>query len=297
LIACPVHLHVLESSLVVVLSIFCLLLSIFSSHHQTNHVIFQFGGEAKFLPISLVVPSPTYAAQQLGDYVCVSNHPQHPLQMNLMDSTGWACNGAALAGGDTSGCISGCTDFFQTMGMKRFTCQQCDFDMCQSCVTTHLAEDQSRAVEKINSRPAMMLVSTHPHPLTRCSSSPPPQDHHQQQQHNTGVWGAGAGSELFALPISTNSNSNSNSTNANANAAISSVGASASSASASASSASAGLVCWTCAGSRRIGGCKAGLQPLSQSSADFFNKRYRCEQCDYALCKFCARFYEKTASS
>jgi len=40
------------------------------------------------------------------------------------------CSGTKQPGG----CRSGTTTFLQTMGMNRYNCEMCDFDMCQQCV-------------------------------------------------------------------------------------------------------------------------------------------------------------------
>ncbi len=55
-------------------------------------------------------------------------HP-HPLYL-IENDNGWICNGAMLPGG----CASGLTDFYQSYGMKRYSCRLDDFDFCEKCV-------------------------------------------------------------------------------------------------------------------------------------------------------------------
>ena len=62
----------------------------------------------------------------------VSVHP-HELELIEKDN-GWACDGIALSGG----CASGITGFYQTTGMKRFSCTQDNFDICEKCLQKYL---------------------------------------------------------------------------------------------------------------------------------------------------------------
>lgn len=56
-------------------------------------------------------------------------HP-HPLLKNRITTSGWACDKALLPGG----CLSGCTGYYQLEGKTRYTCQGCDFDLCEPCL-------------------------------------------------------------------------------------------------------------------------------------------------------------------
>lgn len=58
-------------------------------------------------------------------------HP-HQLKRSYV-SNGWACDGRSMVGG----CVSGCTDFGQLDGRKRFRCDDCNFDMCGPCARQH----------------------------------------------------------------------------------------------------------------------------------------------------------------
>ena len=54
----------------------------------------------------------------------------HPHELTISDSdNGWACDGKNTE----EGCLSGITDFHQTDGMTRYTCNSCDFDLCSAC--------------------------------------------------------------------------------------------------------------------------------------------------------------------
>ncbi len=62
---------------------------------------------------------------------CVTCHP-HPLYLVDQDN-GWACNGMMLP----EKCASGITDFYQTSGMKHYTCRLDDFDLCEGCINKY----------------------------------------------------------------------------------------------------------------------------------------------------------------
>lgn len=49
---------------------------------------------------------------------------------------GWACDGESFPGG----CKSGFVGFLQTLGIKRFRCNDCDFDLCLKCMNAYLQE-------------------------------------------------------------------------------------------------------------------------------------------------------------
>ena len=132
---------------------------------QTNYVTFHFSGNRKtFPPFNILIPSKSYDAHFLDDVVSVDVH-EHPLCGIITDSSGWACNGIY----NSAGCLSGCTGFYQSLGMRRFTCQGCDFDLCQPCVNAHYSKDQS-ACNDLLILPATVKVSSHQHPLT-CAPS------------------------------------------------------------------------------------------------------------------------------
>lgn len=64
---------------------------------------------------------------------------QHPLRaLRLSRDNGWVCDGAK--GGRR--CARGMLKTFQSRGVERFRCDECDFDMCDMCL---LREMDSRA--------------------------------------------------------------------------------------------------------------------------------------------------------
>jgi hypothetical protein len=50
-------------------------------------------------------------------------------------SSNWCCDNAEKFGG--KGCNSGLTDFGQAGDIKRFTCRQCEYDLCIKCAPMH----------------------------------------------------------------------------------------------------------------------------------------------------------------
>ena len=69
----------------------------------------------------------------LGDKYKVSVH-EHLL--TYIKKEGWACNGMSIAGGCKSKFTAG--GFEQTKGERRFTCSDCNYDLCQKCVEAYL---------------------------------------------------------------------------------------------------------------------------------------------------------------
>lgn len=62
----------------------------------------------------------------------VSCHP-HPLQfVSNNDPSGWACDARNIGG-----CRRGITDYHQTMGVPRYRCNGCDFDLCDVCIQAY----------------------------------------------------------------------------------------------------------------------------------------------------------------
>jgi len=53
----------------------------------------------------------------------------HLLDAQPPADTGWACD----CRGESFGCASGITDYFQSAGLKRYECRICDFDLCEKC--------------------------------------------------------------------------------------------------------------------------------------------------------------------
>ena len=65
----------------------------------------------------------------------ISEVHEHPLFfLDITMDNGWGCDGRKLPGG----CLSGITGFNQTIGIKRFRCEQCDFDLCENCMNYYM---------------------------------------------------------------------------------------------------------------------------------------------------------------
>lgn len=255
---------------------------------------FQFGGGNRFSPVQLLIPSPLYKTPFLPQFVDVTLHPAHSLTAVLVDGTGWACDNAVSVNHRTgtvsqknSQCLSGCTDFYQTMGFKRYTCQQCDFDLCQPCVYAHLKANQHRAEELVEEVDILVLTKVHQHPLYIAAY--PKKEKKKEDGHDE---------ESTTTAANNNNSNNKNSNNNNRNSSNSSssrckdVGVSYLNGSDSSTSTSS-IVQWQCAGSLLAGGCKAGLPALAHSSTAFYDQRYKCsnKSCHFELCKYCAMFY------
>merc|ERR1719199_2393109 len=86
--------------------------------------------ESKAMP-ALPADSPAMAMPepQAGPSTkfCPAGHPLNPL--GTTKDTGWLCSGTTQPGG----CRGGTTTFLQTMGMNRYQCEICDYDLCQQC--------------------------------------------------------------------------------------------------------------------------------------------------------------------
>ena len=92
---------------------------------------------------------------------------EHPLK--FLDTTmdnGWACDGRKL----TNKCFSGITGFKQTKGIKRFRCIQCDYDLCELCMKNYY--DQNYKIQNDNSNNRGLFLfqklyynKAHQHPL------------------------------------------------------------------------------------------------------------------------------------
>ena len=79
---------------------------------------------------------------------------------------GWGCNGRYLS----LKCFSGITDFHQTKGYKRFRCESCDFDLCLRCMRFYHDENFKIKDDSSNYRSFYLLykkyyTNVHNHPL------------------------------------------------------------------------------------------------------------------------------------
>ena len=99
---------------------------------------------------------------------------EHPLLfLDLERDNGWACNGRNFP----TKCFSGITDFDQTNKIKRFRCHLCDFDLCELCMKYYYDKNykysennQNQTYEKQIKKGIYLLnkryyTSVHKHPL------------------------------------------------------------------------------------------------------------------------------------
>ena len=80
---------------------------------------------------------------------------EHPLIfLDKSEENGWACDGKNLI----NKCFSGITDFYQSKGIPRFRCQECDFDLCENCMNYY----RKKKFYEMNKA---YKVNCHSHPL------------------------------------------------------------------------------------------------------------------------------------
>jgi hypothetical protein len=74
---------------------------------------------------------PDCVKENSAEFFDIGPYHQHKLKCINRDN-GWRCDGkqAAVFGE----CKSGISGFFQSIGLKRFRCEQCDFDFCEKCL-------------------------------------------------------------------------------------------------------------------------------------------------------------------
>ncbi len=92
---------------------------------------------------------------------------EHPLKfLDMTMNTGWICDGAKLP----NKCISGINDFDQTSTLQRFRCVQCDYDLCENCMDKYYDKNYAIKNDNSNNRDIYLLdkryyTSIHKHPL------------------------------------------------------------------------------------------------------------------------------------
>lgn len=77
-------------------------------------------------------PLPVAPIHIVKNIATVSVHA-HKLYLKNCDN-GWACDGRQLSGG----CKSNITDFYQTSGMERLSCDACNYDLCRKCTEAYI---------------------------------------------------------------------------------------------------------------------------------------------------------------
>ena len=79
---------------------------------------------------------------------------EHPLK--YLDTTmdnGWGCDGRKLP----SKCFSGLTGFRQSKDIKRFRCMQCDYDLCEKCMKNYYDKNYPIKNDNSNNRGLYLL--------------------------------------------------------------------------------------------------------------------------------------------
>ena len=92
------------------------------------------------------------------------NHPLKYLDTTM--SNGWRCDGIFLP----NKCQSGITDFHQTANTKRFRCIQCNYDLCDKCMNRYYDKNFVIKNDNSNNRGLYLFekkykTEVHKHPL------------------------------------------------------------------------------------------------------------------------------------
>jgi hypothetical protein len=85
-----------------------------------------------------------YTCEQCNVFYCVKcavnpntnfySHKHPHVLISIVRNNGWGCDLMH----DPEGCKSGINDFYQTEGMSRFRCEECDYDSCEKCLLAHI---------------------------------------------------------------------------------------------------------------------------------------------------------------
>eukprot|EP00833_Pecoramyces_ruminatium_P003638 jgi/Orpsp1_1/1177670/evm.model.c7180000062374.2 len=92
---------------------------------------------------------------------------KHPLKfLDVTMDNRWGCDARYLP----NKCFSGITDFGQTNGIKRFRCIQCDYDLCELCMKNYHDREYKIINDNSNNRGLYLLhleyySTVHEHPL------------------------------------------------------------------------------------------------------------------------------------
>ena len=130
----------------------------YSEHLKNNH--------NKLLKSSYISNVSINDKYELYKYYKATTH-MHPLKFldTTMDNN-WACDGRLLP----NGCLSGITGFRQTKNMKRFRCVQCDYDLCEKCMNYYY--DNKYVIKNDESKDRSLYMfkksyysQAHTHPL------------------------------------------------------------------------------------------------------------------------------------
>ena len=103
---------------------------------------------------------------ELYKYYKSTTH-EHPLKyLDVTMDNGWYCNGRSLE----NKCFSGIEDFRKTKGIKRFRCMQCDYDLCELCMKNYYDQNYKIKNDETNNRDLYFFrkkyyTQIHNHPL------------------------------------------------------------------------------------------------------------------------------------
>ena len=103
---------------------------------------------------------------ELYKYYKASTHIHALKFLDITMDNGWACDARHLPGG----CLNGIKDFKQTKNIKRFRCMQCNYDLCEKCMNKYydnnfiIKNDESinKSLYLFNKK---YLSQAHEHPL------------------------------------------------------------------------------------------------------------------------------------
>ena len=114
---------------------------------------------------SIIVGQGNYIFE-LYKYYKATTH-EHPLKyLDLTMDNGWSCDGRKLP----NKCFSGIIGLKQTEGIKRFRCMQCDYDLCELCMKNYYDPKYKIINDNSNNRSLylfqkMYFSQAHKHPL------------------------------------------------------------------------------------------------------------------------------------
>lgn len=104
-------------------------------YHENNQDSLHFKLSIKFIEDNKLGPEKNGKEKYQLFYKYKASVHQHFLTfLGTERDNGWSCDGRNSFGG----CKSGFVGFGQTKGVKRFRCNQCDFDLCLKCMNAYL---------------------------------------------------------------------------------------------------------------------------------------------------------------
>lgn len=105
--------------------------------HENNQHSLHFKLSIKFIEDNKLGPGKDGKEKYQLYYKYKASIHHHLLTfLGCEKDNGWGCDGESFPGG----CKSGFVGFHQTSGIKRFRCNDCDFDLCLKCMNAYLQE-------------------------------------------------------------------------------------------------------------------------------------------------------------